>query len=104
WLRRACVFVCVITLWVPFRLDSPALVGRWLSAMFLGAHGLGAAAPGAMLAALGFGALVWLPEPGGASPLRRALASPAAVALSYVVTLLVGYGRLTVSPFLYFRF
>jgi alginate O-acetyltransferase complex protein AlgI len=103
-LRRAFVFLCVTTLWVPFRLENMSLVGRWLSAMFLGAHGLGAVAPSALLAALTFGALVWLPVPSVESPIRRPLLAPAAVALLFVVTLLVGYGRLAASPFLYFRF
>ena len=103
-LRRVFVFLCVTVLWVPFRLDNVSLVGRWLSAMFLGARGLGSVAPGAALAAAGFFALVWLPKPSADGAIGRGFATPAAISFLFILTLLVGYGRLSSSPFLYFRF
>ena len=69
-----------------------------------GAHGLGSVPPIAALATVAFAALVWLPLPPRESPIRRGLWTPATVTLLFVVTLLVGYGRLATSPFLYFRF
>ena len=103
-LRRVFVFLCVTVLWVPFRLDNVSLVSRWLSAMFLGARGLGTVAPPAALAAVGFFALVWLPRPPADGPIGRSIATPAAISFLFILALLVGYGRLSSSPFLYFRF
>jgi alginate O-acetyltransferase complex protein AlgI len=103
-LRRIFVFLCVTVLWVPFRLDNVSLVGRWLSAMFLGVHGLGSVTPGAALATALFFALIWLPKPSADGAIGRGIMTPAAVSFLFVLTLLVGYGRLSSSPFLYFRF
>jgi alginate O-acetyltransferase complex protein AlgI len=102
--RRVFVFLCVTVLWVPFRLDNVSLVSRWLSAMFLGARGLGSLAPPAALAAAGFFALVWLPKPPADRAIGRGIATPAAISFLFILSLLVGYGRLSSSPFLYFRF
>jgi alginate O-acetyltransferase complex protein AlgI len=102
--RRTFVFLCVTVLWVPFRLDNVSLVGRWLSAMFLGSRGVGSLEPAAALACAIFFGLVWLPKPSPEGPLYRGIATPAAVSFLFILTLLVGYGRLSSSPFLYFRF
>lgn len=103
-LRRIFVFLCVTVLWVPFRLDNVSLVARWLSAMFLGVRGVGSVAPGAALATALFFALVWLPKPSADGAIGRGIATPAALSFLFILTLLVGYGRLTSSPFLYFQF
>jgi alginate O-acetyltransferase complex protein AlgI len=103
-LRKTFVFLCVTVLWVPFRLDNLALVGRWLAAMFLGARGFGSIPPAAALAAALFFSLTWLPKPSADGVIGRGIATPAAVSLVFLLTLLVGYGRLSSSPFLYFRF
>jgi alginate O-acetyltransferase complex protein AlgI len=104
WLQSSIVFGLVVLLWVPFRLDSPAAVGVWLSAMLLGAGGLGHLEPTAVLAIALFVVLALVPKPGlewRFQPNGRGLAVTTGL---FLAALLVGYGRLSTSPFLYFRF
>ena len=106
WIRRGIVFVCVILIWTPFKLESAGSVFVWWNAMAGGA-GLGQAPLLPVLGALAFLGLVW-----GAPVGRPRLflenpdGWPAQVASCALLigALFVGYGRLDPSPFLYFRF
>jgi alginate O-acetyltransferase complex protein AlgI len=103
-LQVAAVFLAVTALWVPFRVESLAQVGSWFGAMFAGAGGLGSLAPTAVLALALFLVLVAFPKPVSQWQLLPRPAHLAWVGLLFVGALFVGYGRLTSSPFLYFRF
>jgi alginate O-acetyltransferase complex protein AlgI len=101
--RRVIVFVAVTVAWVPFKLEAIAQIKLWLSAMF-GAAPLGSLGLAPLLGVLAFFALVWLPP----SSMRwRVSFSPAQTmwALGLLsASILIGYGRLSSSPFFYFRF
>ena len=101
--RRAIVFVAVVLVWTPFKLETLPETLTWWSAM-VGLAGPGAASAAQALGVGVFLALVWTPpllHP--ERPLLRAR-ELAAIATLFVLALFVGYGRLDPSPFLYFRF
>ena len=98
------VFALVVLAWVPFKLPNLSSVGRWWGAMLLGRGGLGAIGWPAALLALALLVIVWVPK--NSSEWRISYRAPAVAGLAALLlaTLLVGYGRLNPSPFLYFRF
>jgi alginate O-acetyltransferase complex protein AlgI len=102
--RTVVVFALVTLAWVPFRSPDLHAVGTWWGAMLLGRGGLGSVDIRGVLAVAGLLALVWLPRNTGEWRPRYQPAAVAAAVALLLVTLLVGYGRLKASPFLYFRF
>jgi hypothetical protein len=101
--RRALVFLAVVVAWTPFKLESFEGTSGWLAAM-AGSAGLGSVGLEPALGAAFFLALVWLPPLLPVEHPRFRTRELAAVALLFLVSLTVGYGRLEPTPFLYFRF
>ena len=71
--------------------------------MFFGA-GLGAVTLAQAIGVAGFLLLVWLPRNVSEWEIRFSAPRIAYAATLFVVAILVGYGRVESSPFLYFRF
>ena len=101
--RRAVVFVAVVLVWTPFKLETFPETLVWWSAM-VGFAGVGMATLPQALGVAAFLALVWLPPLIDAERPRFGSRQLAAVAVLFVAAIAVGYGRLDPSPFLYFRF
>ncbi len=101
--RRAIVFIAVVLVWTPFKLEAFPQTLAWWSAM-AGLEGIGQATLTQGMGVLVFLGLAWLPPLLRPDSRRFRLPELAAVASLFVVALIVGYGRLDPSPFLYFRF
>ncbi|MEM7410084.1 MAG: MBOAT family O-acyltransferase [Myxococcota bacterium] len=101
--RRALVFVAVVLAWTPFKLETFGETVIWWSAM-AGLSGWGQADLPRVLGVGVFLALVWMPPLVLAERPRFRVRDAWIVASLFVAALLVGYGNLDPSPFLYFRF
>lgn len=103
-LRRLGVFAAVTLAWVPFKFESLADTQRWIGAM-LGLHG-GAGAPGAapLLGAALVVAVCNLATNSSTWKIRFSVAQTATAAALFASSVFVAYGRVELSPFLYFRF
>jgi len=102
-LQRIVVFASVTAVWVPFRFEDIGTVARWWRTM-LGADGLGAFEPRTAIAAVVvIGAVLW---PINSGQWKRRFDAPRLLMVVGALTLavLLAYGRLEQSPFLYFRF
>lgn len=102
-LRRLLVFVAVVVAWTPFKIDTLGETLTWWKAM-AGASGIGAVDTRALLGALVFLMLVWIPTPQSLYASRFRPIGIAVSLLLLVVSIAVGFGRVEASPFLYFRF
>jgi alginate O-acetyltransferase complex protein AlgI len=102
-LRRAIVFVAVVLVWTPFKLETFPETLVWWSAM-AGLSGLGSAGWLQAAGAGTFMALVWLPPWIAPERPRFGARELATAATLFVAAIAIGYGRLEPSPFLYFRF
>ena len=101
--RRVLVFVAVVLVWTPFKFETFPQTLAWWSAM-AGLAGLGSVT---LLQALGvvlFLLLVWAPPLIAPERPRFDKRELAAVAALFVAAIVIGYGQLDPSPFLYFRF
>ena len=104
--QRAFVFLVVVAVWVPFRFEGLAQTSTWLQAMFLGGGGLGSLGALPAAACVACVSLAWFtPNTNGLrlDPSRWGRQAALTAAL-FVLSLAVGYGRVDVPPFLYFRF
>jgi alginate O-acetyltransferase complex protein AlgI len=102
-LRRVLVFLAVVAVWVPFKLESFSDTLTWLAALF-GGGGVGSVTWAQAVGVAAFLGLVWAPPlavPEHPTFRSREVAFAAAL---FVASIFVGYGRVDVSPFLYFRF
>lgn len=101
--RRALVFLAVVVVWTPFRLETLPQTFSWWSAM-AGLSGVGAAGTLQSAGVVVFLALVWMPPFLLPEKPRFRMREVVTICALFFVALAVGYGRLTPSPFLYFRF
>ena len=101
--RRALVFLAVVLVWTPFKLETFPQTLAWWSAM-AGLAGLGSATLLQALGVVAFLLLVWSPPLVAPERPRFDKRRLAAVAALFVAAIVIGYGRLDPSPFLYFRF
>ena len=101
--RRLLVFLAVVVVWTPFKLEGFGEALAWLAAL-AGLSGLGAATPLQTLGVAAFLALVWIPAPERWTVPSFRPQQVAFTALLLVTSVVVGYGRVEPSPFLYFRF
>ena len=101
--RQALIFVAVTAAWVPFKFEALSETMTWWGAMF------GGAGPGAVgLIETGAFALllllIWLPRRIYDWDLRFTIPQVAYAGALFLAAIWIGYGRVEVSPFLYFRF
>jgi alginate O-acetyltransferase complex protein AlgI len=101
--RQALIFLAVTAVWVPFKFEAFSETLLWWGAMFGGA-GLGSVG----LVEIGASALllllVWIPRRIYDWDLRFDLPQIAYAGALFITAIWIGYGRVEVSPFLYFRF
>jgi len=102
--RRAIVFLCVTLVWVPFKFDHIERTQTWLAAMFGGGDVAGGVTGMQLLALGGLGVLFWCFRNTTTWAVKLQPWQIAAGLLLFLVTILVAYGRVELSPFLYFRF
>ncbi|MBW2495327.1 MAG: MBOAT family protein, partial [Deltaproteobacteria bacterium] len=101
--RQILIFLAVTAVWVPFKFEAFSQTVLWWGAMF-GAAGLGSASLVEVGAAALMLLLVWLPRRVYDWDLRFDLPQIAYVSALFISAILIGYGRVEISPFLYFRF
>ena len=103
-LRRGLVFLVVTIAWVPFKFEALAQTKVWLSSMV----GLGSALGGVdswqIAGTITFFCLIWGLENTSEWTVALKPAQSAFGVLLFLITLFVTYGRVEISPFLYFRF
>ncbi len=101
--RQVLIFLAVTAVWVPFKFEAFSETLLWWGAMFGGA-GLGSASLVEVGAAALMLLLVWLPRRIYDWDLRFDLPQIAYASALFISAILIGYGRVEISPFLYFRF
>ena len=102
--RRGLVFLCVTLAWVPFKFETLAQTQLWLSNMAGFGNGMGAIDLPQSAGLLAFFALIWGFRCTAEWHLELKPTQAASGLLLFVITLIVAYGRVEISPFLYFRF
>lgn len=101
--RITLVFLLVVMVWVPFKFDGFDEARLWIGAM-LGSGGLGSLRLSEALAVVAALLLFFVPRNTSRWTVRLGPKQAIFTILVFTSALFVGYGRVSWSPFLYFRF
>lgn len=102
--KRIAVYLVVTMVWVPFKFEHFERCLVWLKAMLAGSGSSGSISLPQLVGLLGLLALVFRPTRLGRDECKFGPRETAYAVSLFLVSLLVGYGRVEASPFLYFRF
>jgi len=103
-LKRFAVFVAVLVAWVPFKFEDIDNTLTWYNAMALGSDSVGTINLPQVIGAIGLLLLIWLPTNTSEWKIDFRPAQLTSISSLLVAALFVAYGRIEISPFLYFRF
>jgi len=103
-IRRLLIFLGVTLAWVPFKFETFAQTTHWLGSMLGLGGSLGSIDIWQSAGLIAFFCLIWGFKNTAEWKIRLEPAQAAFGCLLFLFTLLVAYGRVEISPFLYFRF